>query len=236
MQVSFIRKSIVVTLGALALIGSTAIAGQAATIIKPEVGDATDLTPGQDIGLLGATDLTRIRGEISGTTDADLYKFTIDTVRDFTARVFPRTTNTNGNALSDSQLFLFDATGKALKSNDNISSSNPFSRIEVAALAAGTYFLGISSFDYDPKNAASLLNPTGQYLFPNAATGILNPRPVLTNLILAGWGANSSRPSTAGLYRIDVEATAVPTPALLPGLAALGFSAIRKRKAKAAVA
>jgi hypothetical protein len=231
MQVSFIQKSIVVTLGALALIGSTAIAGQAATIIKPEVGDATDLTPGQDIGLLGATDLTRIRGEISGTTDADLYKFTIDSVRDFTARVFPRTTNNNGNAISDSQLFLFDATGKALKSNDNISGTNPFSRIEVAALAAGTYFLGISSFDYDPRNSAN------QYLFPNNDTGTLNPRGVVAgNPVLASWATRSVRPNSAGLYRIDVEATAVPTPALLPGLAALGFSAIRKRKAKAAVA
>jgi hypothetical protein len=234
MQVSFIRKSIVVTLGALALIGSTAIAGQAATIIKTEVGDATDLAPGQDIGLLGDTDLTRIRGEISGTTDADLYKFTIDSVRDFTARVFPRTTNNNGNAISDSQLFLFDATGKALKSNDNISGTNPFSRIQVAALAAGTYFLGISSFDYDPRNLAN------QYLFPNNDTGILNPRPVVllpgADPVLGNWATRSVRPNSAGLYRIDVEATAVPTPALLPGLAALGFNAIRKRKAKAAIA
>jgi hypothetical protein len=37
--------------------------------------------------------------------------------------------------------------------------------------------------------------------------------------------------------QVEVQsATAVPTPALLPGLAALGFGAIRKRKAKAAVA
>jgi hypothetical protein len=51
-----------------------------------------------------------------------------------------------------------------------------------------------------------------------------------------GAAASTRRAYTINMAFTPVPPTAVPTPALLPGLAALGFSAIRKRKAKAAVA
>jgi hypothetical protein len=94
---------------------------------------------------------------------------------------------------------------------------------------------------------------------PAANVALANPLLTLLNGsggFLAGGSSIASQLLTAGDYFIRIEAlnanppvrgggyeislnftpTPVPTPALLPGLAALGFGAIRKRKAKAAVA
>ncbi len=59
----------------------------------------------------------------------------------------------------------------------------------------------------------------------------------LTKVSKFGGGTFADSLISAQIQKVEVQgATAVPTPALLPGLAALGFGAIRKRKAKAAVA
>jgi hypothetical protein len=222
MKFTFIQKSIVATVGAVALLGSTAGAGHAFNFT--EAGDQSATAPGSAVGATTGTDY--LNGIISSTTDADLYSFIVGATSTFRATV----TGSASDPLVDSQLFLFDSMGKALKANDDRSATNTLSRINTITLAAGTYFLGISSFDYDPTNAS------GNFLFPNAQLGQRNPISQADQL-LAGWAPRSAKTSPGGGYTITIDTTKkVPTPALLPGLAALGFGAIRKRKAKAAVA
>jgi hypothetical protein len=226
MKFTFIQKSIVATVGAVAMLGATAGAGHAFSIDEPDGGDFGELVPAPFVGSTTGADF--LNGFINVGGDADLYVFNVGAESIFDAAVFGR----GQTPLVDSQLFLFDGTGKALKANDDIS-TNRLSRISGITLNAGTYFLGISGFDYDPRNA------NGDYLFNNTFTGIGDP--VVANPILASWnlrsalgGVNNS--GAGGGYQIRINTQAVPSPALLPGLAALGFSAIRKRKAKAAVA
>jgi hypothetical protein len=224
MQVSFIQKSIVIAFGAVAMLGATAGAGQAFNFV--ESGDQSDTALAAPIGT--ATGIDYFRGTIDSKSDADLYSFYIGAISTFDANVAGRT----ANPLLDSQLSLFDSAGKAIKANDDRNASNPLSRIDTLTLAVGTYFLGISAYDYDPTNLA------GEFLFPNAPLGQRNPRGVLTDKTLAGWAARTGKAGLGGGYtiRINTAVVPVPTPALLPGLVALGFGAIRKRKAKAAVA
>lgn len=234
MQVSFIQKSIVVAFGAVALLGATANAGHTFAFNEGS-GDQDELNPGPSVGTLTGDDT--LRGIITAKTDADLFKFTVSATSTFTATVFGRTPTTGtAVALVDSQLFLFKSTAaglEALYANDDRNSNNALSRIANITLAAGDYVLGISGFDYDPRNSAD------QYLFGPASAGLLQPRSAVSgNPILANWDTRSNKTGAPGAYRISLESeiVPVPTPALLPGLAALGFSAIRKRKAQAAVA
>jgi hypothetical protein len=226
MKFTFIQK-LVATVGAVAMLGATAGAGHTFSIDEPDGGDFGEVLPTVFVGTTTGTDF--LNGFINRGGDADLYVFNVGAESIFDATVFGR----GQTPLVDSQLFLFDGTGKALKANDDIASGSLLSKLSGITLNAGTYFLGISGFDYDPRNA------NGDYLFSNVFTGIGNP--VVANPILASWnlrsalgGVNNS--GAGGGYEIRINTQAVPSPALLPGLAALGFSAIRKRKAKAAVA
>jgi hypothetical protein len=67
--------------------------------------------------------------------------------------------------------------------------------------------------------------------------GVVDFSTDLTKVFNSGGGTFADSLISTQIQKVEVQgATAIPTPALLPGLAALGFGAIRKRKAKAAVA
>jgi hypothetical protein len=230
MQVSFIQKSIVVAFGAVAMLGATAGAGQAWTFTENQVvnpgADAAQLIDG-NVGILPTFDagINTLTGSLWGssfftTPGADLFKFTV-AAGNFTAETF---LPTNTPKLGNPQLFLFSNTGVGIAANDNISATNVQARIS-QFLNAGTYFLGISGYDLDPKT-------TGNQLIFDVDGKVVKNTP------LTGWVNEQGLSIAGGNYGINMsfEAAKVPTPALLPGLAALGFGAIRKRKAKAAVA
>jgi hypothetical protein len=223
MQVSLIQKSIVATLGALAMLGTSAGAGQAFTFNEATDGDAGALPRrAADLGFLTGSDT--ILGSVSDS--ADLFKFTVATAGEFTASTFVRT---GGNILADPQLFLFNSLGQGLTGNDDDAGLQ--AKITYALTAGTTYYLGLSGYDRDPRGAAE-----GDFIFDADNSTVNNP-----NRRLRGWQLRDPEfEASEGPYGITLvftpTPTPVPTPALLPGLAALGFSAIRKRKAKAAVA
>jgi hypothetical protein len=103
--------------------------------------------------------------------------------------------------------------------------------------------LGISGVGNGSAANVALANPLLTLL--NGSGGFLaGGSSIASQLLTAGdyfiriEALNANPPVLGGGYEISLNftPTPVPTPALLPGLAALGFSAIRKRKAKAAVA
>jgi hypothetical protein len=234
MQVSFIRKSIVVAFGAVALLGATAGAGHAWSFAESATAIPGRTDAGQLTGTAGVLPTfdpgtNVLRGGLATNGGADLYKFVLAQAGTFTASTFER----GSNPLTDPQLFLFNAVGVGITGN------NPSGSVSAALsqlLLAGTYYIGISSSSLDPQTIVGTKpngNPIYDYIFGSNDTSVINSG------ALANWSdrVNETK-QPGGSYGINLSfaATPVPTPALLPGLAALGFNAIRKRKAKAAVA
>lgn len=112
-----------------------------------EVGDAGQSL--SDAALLpGGTD--RIRGQAS--FDADLFRFNWGG-GDF----YVNSVDSRLAVQDDYQLFLFDGLGFGVQGNDDgIDYAGP-AYLQVAGLAAGTYYLGISYFDLDPVDAGGAL-------------------------------------------------------------------------------
>jgi hypothetical protein len=234
MQVSFIQKSIVVAFGAVALLGATAGAGHAWSLTELQTAIPGRVDAGQIPGTAGVLDpfdvgQNVLRGGLSfDNGGADLYKFSISQAGTFTASTFGR----GANPLGYAQLFLFNDIGGGLAGNNP---SGPVATIS-KILAVGTYYIGISSSSLDPRTVVGT-RPNGRpiydYIFDSTDTNVNNFG------ALANWDDRTGETKrNGGTYGINLSfaATPVPTPAMLPGLAALGFNAIRKRKAKAAVA
>jgi hypothetical protein len=125
----------------------------------------------------------------------------------------------------DSQLFLFDGSGKALFSNDNAPISGAVeSSLDFSVGTSGVYYLAISLYDYDPVNANAL------FLFPDTDS-LLNPTQTsassLADLALSSFALNQTEPLIGGFgtasYTIRLTAAeAVPEPASTAGLLFLG--------------
>lgn len=116
-----------------ALVLALSVAASAATFI--EIGDASNLFDDgagpQDTGV--GTDT--ILGAITPGDRGDLFKLSLDTgVLTFTA------TRTGG--VLDPQIYLFDAAGAGIASNDNADAST-IDAVLVLPVLAGTYYLGI---------------------------------------------------------------------------------------------
>lgn len=107
-----------------------------------ELGDAGQLLSDAQVIPSGTTTLDTINGQISSNNDVDLFKITL------AGGAFSATTGEN--AVFDTQLFLFDEDGTLIAENDD--SNNLQSTLSESSLDAGTYFLGISSFNNDPNN------------------------------------------------------------------------------------
>ncbi len=148
---------------------------------------------------------TAIQGAI-GSSSADLFRFA------WGGGAF--SASTVGSALDDPQLFLFNAIGNLLLGNDDAIGLQ--ARIS-GTLAAGDYFIGISSFNNDPMNAF------GQNMCSGNCGTASAPGP------LDGWtGGGNGGSYTISLNEATVGTAAVPLPGTLAllglGLAGLGFS------------
>jgi len=115
-----------------------------------EQGEAGNLPPGQIT--TGSGSLNEIRGGLTGG-DVDMYKITICNAAAFTAIM--------GGNISDTQIFLFDSTGKGVAMNDDtpvgtglLSALAPAGAI--AGLTNGTYYIAVSSYDNDPNDSGAL--------------------------------------------------------------------------------
>ncbi len=172
-----------------------------------EVGDAGQNNIGAAQTPVGGGLLTSIVGTIGGANDVDLFgPFVITDPVGFLADV-------RGGATFDTQLFLFDAGGFGVVHNDD--ESGPQSAIGgQAGFGAGEYYLAISAFNADPRDAgggdifgfAQFPGPLLQQRMPIGAAGALD-----------AWTTSSN----TGGYNIAIQGGVEPIPA--PGSAVLAL-------------
>ncbi len=156
-----------------------ALALQAAAF--SEVGDATDLPPGQTISGNGP-----LLGSFASLGDVDLYRIDISDAASFAAE-------TVAGAGVDTVLFLFDTNGLAIAGNDDLTGGNSitayFSRLSsVAGLIDGTYLLAVSRWPYFPVSAGGQIysiNVTNEELVP--FQGVAYPTGPGGNQSLTSW-------------------------------------------------
>jgi hypothetical protein len=198
------------------LLASTTLA--ACVLVAPQAqaftfNETTDVGQLMD-GALHVGHASEINGSVSVFDDIDLYKINI-------AKDGMSTFDANPIALADGSerlninIFLFNAMGNPLASIEPRELDNMIINFNTMA---GDYFLGIGSDDLDA------LDKDGNRIAGNDS-GI-----DLADGILGGWQTGSE---SIGKYNIKISTVptdAVPTPALLPGLIALGAKAMRKKK------
>jgi hypothetical protein len=134
----------------------TSLLALALVALVPAVAHAQAVTEVGDAGSLPATaqvipgPLDSITGTLDTLDQEDLYRVCLAGGQTFSA-------STLGSEIADTQLFLFDATGRGLYANDD--SANSLQAVLPAGISltrqqGGVHYLGVSSFDADPVSAA----------------------------------------------------------------------------------
>ncbi len=149
----------------------------------PGTGDANSTTATAiDLATLDGSRPFSFQGNIGvdgqvqvGANDIDLFKVTTVSPGSLALSLAP----VGGGTSFDSFLRLFDANGSQLAANDDASQSTRYSALSSAQLPAGTYYIGVSSFDnsaYNIQTGAGAANggSTGDYLL---TVNLNNPDP-----------------------------------------------------------
>lgn len=153
-----------------------------------EQGDAPDVLPGQ--ATTGTGTMAGIRGTLTAA-DVDLYCIMITDPSTF------RASTGSGGATFDTQLFLFDSTGRGVTMDDDDPGGGVQSTITGAFVTSpGTYYIAISQYNIDPVDANSALiwanTPFGVERAPDGP-GAANP--------LSSWSGTAG---SGGNYRIAI--------------------------------
>jgi len=204
----------------------TALCLPAWAITWNEAGDAGDL-PGSAQVTTGNDTLDVIFGDISHNSDVDMYRIYIDgggTFSAFTLSPF------------DPQLFLFDAAGMGVYSDDDGLSPQPL--LPAGGLSPtlpGIYYLAISAWNNDAVSPGGLIFPTPNDA-DNGPTGPGGGQPI------SGWDGNGYDSGSYTIlltgartadYSTGGPGPVVPEPLTLAG-AVLGLAGLggylRKRK------
>jgi hypothetical protein len=204
-----------------AAIGCLTLSLPAGAFTYTEQGDAGEtIATAQVITFANATStatdpfLTSIFGSVA-SEDADIFAISLTAGQLFQATSGPPTSNPT--AIANTQLFLFDALGNGLVANDN--SQLPGQAANYATITAftvpttGIYYLAISGFNYDPRDAGN------NFIFPDTTTGQLVPNSGVG--ALNNWAVRSGSGSASFSYSIAlVNAQPTPEPAVGGGLLA----------------
>lgn len=194
----------------------------------------------------GDVTLTAIYGNLANSPNIDLYLIYITNPAAFSATVIGSAIDSAASAnnlLQDSQLFLFDSTGKGVLSNDDQTDTNLLSKLPTGSLTLGLglYYLAISGYNTDPRDT------NGNFIFPDQSLNMPNTdirMPVPGSTTLASWNPNSRSGASTGGYGILLTGTAysdfvppvssVPVPGnlVLMGMATVSFGAYRWRRSK----
>jgi hypothetical protein len=226
------RRNVIAMIGAFSPLVALPLSLPSAAFT--EVGDATDLPPGQTTSGSGP-----LLGTFASLGDVDLYRIDIADAASFSAE-------TSAGAGADTVLFLFDATGFAVAGNDDLSGGNSiteyFSRlIGVSGLVNGTYLLSISRWPYFPVSAGGQIfsiDLVNEELVPYQ--GVAYPTGPGESQVLTGWpNAFGTDDPLQPPYTIAL--TGVPEPdgnatcaVALGSLAAIGLAHTRARSGKLA--
>lgn len=183
-------------------------------------GDAGDI-PGAEQSCDGNGALTDITGNLSANTDVDLYEIFVPDMTLFSAD-----TSISPGTLSDTQLFLFDAAGLGLASNDDatgLKSLLPVGDPNYAGLPPGDYMIAIVSFNNEALSA-------GGAIFPDGNPGVNPPTGPGAATPLSSWSAGGGGSGTYDITLTGAEfvPNAAPTVVLsatttFTGNAAAGF-------------
>jgi len=210
-------------------------------------GDAGDLPATAQV-VSGSGPLTAITGVISSSTDVDMFQILIcdpDAFRAWTT-----------GALSDTQLWLFDADGNALWHNDDRPGDvaqpgqGPYqsyigpgsaptnyylSNATNAGIAGGTawglpgpgiYYIAVSAYNRDPRDSGG-----GNVVYSGSPfSGIYQSNPADPDRVVASWTGTGFY---TGAYTINLEgACFVPEPASIVALGAglAGLLSLRRRR------
>ncbi|MBC7881561.1 MAG: PEP-CTERM sorting domain-containing protein [Anaerolineae bacterium] len=200
-----------------------------AALISPHSAHAATFAEGTDAGqTLGTakivdtsafgTSLDTITGNIPvGLGRADLFQIYL------TGGTFSADTNLTTGTLTDTQLFLFSASGLGVFWDDD-AGTGLLSQFSISNVTAGIYYLGISGYNYDPISA-------GGQIFSGTSGGPTGPGGASP---LTGWAFTTGTTSDSGVYTISLTgATFVPEPSEVMGLlafAGLGSAAFLKRR------
>ncbi len=231
---------------ALVALGLAASGAQAQTFTKTSY---PGNLPGRDIVTYGTGELTTILGSFTTTSTAstasnpDLYRIIITGLSPFSA-----TTTGFDTTVYDTQLFLFDSTGRGVYANDDTSdfskgaTLNPF-----APVTPGIYYLGVAAYGAIPRSGIG----SAFDMFPNTYddttgdvgfTGLKTPTPGVTGP-LSNWSLSGADVET-GAYSIALTGATYAVPEAstwvsfgVPSLFMLGILARRrvKRTASASV-
>ena len=164
-----------------------------AALAAQEIPDAGDLpTTAQYPGPPGP--LNSIGGMVSSPTDADMYKLCLTGDDDFSA-----TTVGTGGSLDDSQLFLFDSSGRGVYANDDSQFTRRSTLPANNTLKPGVvYYLAITAWDLDPASSSG-------WIFPASSSGVGGPTGNGGADPVSGWSSRSNNLSPGGSYTIQLS-------------------------------
>jgi hypothetical protein len=180
---------------ALAILSLLALAPAAGA--ADEVGDAGDL-PATAQDLTGA-DVVTINGTVADATDIDMYRVCVGGGGSFSA-------SSVGGTMVDTQLFLFDSSGRGVYANDDqmdgvVQSLLP-ARHALTPHAPGQYFLAVGAYNLDPLGADEPIFGPG--------TGVVGPTGPGGGEPVSGWGG---RPGGPGPYTLTLTGAQCAPPA-----------------------
>jgi hypothetical protein len=190
--VSHLKLRIPTALAILSLLSLAPVAGAA-----DEQGDAGDL-PATAQDLTGAG-VDTINGTIADATDIDMFRVCVDGGATFSA-------SSVGGTAVDTQLFLFDSSGRGVYANDDerdgvIQSLLPAGH-PLTPRTPGEYYLAVGAYNLDPLGADQPIFSPG--------TGVVGPAGPGGGEPISGWGGRPGGPGPYTLVLTGARCEPVP--------------------------
>jgi hypothetical protein len=214
---------------AMTLILFSAASSSATPVTYVEVGDA-----GQTLGTAPNVGggVNAITGLLENGTAVDLFALNLG------AGVFTAST---GNVpccdgSTDTQLFLFDASGMGIIGNDDAPTGNTQKSFIQSNLTGGLYYLAVSTYDLDPFSAGGFIFAPDPSVCCNqpmvAPTGPGGGSPLLQWAVGPSASGSGQQPGPYTITLNQETISAVPEPATLI-LVGTGITAVLRRRKKA---